>query len=65
MAIYWVTERKNVSLHEETSEWQERVANLPGLDVLLCSGKRMKVQIDDYIVLQVSCGDICSIDKVS
>lgn len=61
MAVYMVTERSNIPPEQGEIAWQDRVSNLPDVEVLQHFGSRMKVQTGDEIGLRMVCGDRCNI----
>jgi hypothetical protein len=63
MSLFWVTERKNLPLEQEESDWQARIRGLPDVDVIVEFGKRMKVDTSDEISLRMACGDVCNIER--
>lgn len=66
MATYWVTERKNATVNEgDESCWQERVENLPDVEVLVHQGNRMKVKAGDEISLRMVCSDVCTVERIA
>lgn len=66
MATFWVTERKGAVVEESDEDcWQERVENLPDVEVLLHQGNRMKVKTGDEIALRMTCSDVCVVERIS
>ena len=68
MSTYWISERTKPTIEPDSDEdetsWQERVRNLPDVEVLIDTGRRMKVRANDYVALHMTCSDTCRIEKV-